>query len=205
MQVQLRTPAGADAAVDRLAPERVAEPVKVVGAVVGDHQPADHRLIDRRARVALVVDGLQQLQAELGAEHRGRDKRVAGRRRQSPEPVLDHGLDTLGQQRHVTGRAPGIELDRRAQLVERTHHLLDEERVARGVIVQSIDQRRIGDLLADHLSDRAVIQTTERQLRDRLVATDIGEHPCERMLVGDLPGPVAEHNPTGCANVSSSS
>ena len=151
-QVQPRPPHPGQPVVERLADQRVGEAAAAVHAGdLGDDVCAD-ALLDHLVERVLVVrlERLEQLDAELAADHRRGRQHVARGVRQRRQPPLDDLADPLGElvrpRRAVALAAPaGAEVP---------DHLLEEERVALGLLEQrAVDVlgQRVGAELADQL------------------------------------------------------
>jgi hypothetical protein len=131
--------------VQRLADQRVREREAVDLLGIVDDKPGRHRSLQRGDQVVgpkLARDDPEGGKPEIGPEHGRERERFQRRRRQPIQTTADDVLDAL---RH----AP----DRVRRLGEAAHQLLDEERIAPGLVAQPLGQRDVGSFLADASRD----------------------------------------------------
>jgi hypothetical protein len=134
--VQPDTFLGHQGAICGLLDERVLEAELRLGPAAGlPHQVQTLKIGERASDVdALARDRLEQRQAELPPEDRGRHQRRA---RPGPEPVDARHDHLLDGRRDLDGDLvieppPLVRAHERARVGERAHELLEEERVALG-------------------------------------------------------------------------
>ncbi len=136
--MQAHAPARALALVERLAHERVGVGEAVELAGLAD-QARRGRLLERGQDVVVLEQGLEQSQVELAADDARHAQDLVGVVGELLQPARDHLLDALGH-RDPAQRAL-LELRQAAQ------RLLDEERVALGLLGQAPHELR-GDVVA---------------------------------------------------------
>ena len=170
-QVQPRPARGGGGVVERLAHERVPE-----GEVVDLR-----RVLDHDARAQGLLQRLEQLlprparhlrergEPEVAAEHGGGRERLDGRRLQPREAARDEVLDALGQARLIVGR-----------LGQAAQHLLDEERVAGGAVLERAGERGV----ADEDGGLRLAEPRQRDALHDLLAAEVGEQAGRAAGVG---------------------
>ena len=134
-QVQPRAARLGEAVVERLPDQAVREAAAAVDARdLGDHVRRD-ALLDDLVELVLVVrpDGLEQLDPELAADHGGGREHLAGALGQRRQPAPDHLADAL---RQLERPRRAVALGLRRVAAEVADHLLEEERVALGLLPQ---------------------------------------------------------------------
>ncbi len=144
--------------VERLAHQRVGEHEAVDVVLDLADQPGVDRLLQGRDQPLdrLVDQRVEDLQAELAADHRGHRQRLHGRRVEALEPARDHLLDALGDAVVAVG--------------VRAHELLDEERVAVGVRVQARRDGGVGPACPHQRLGLARVEPAQRDPLERRLA-----------------------------------
>ncbi len=174
--VQPHPPGEAQLLVDRLADERVGEAVAAgPRAVLADELRGGRLLdgledVDARER----VEALEQGEVEVAPDDGGglqRAVRAVAQARQAAAEDLAHAL-----------RDPRA----RARLAEVAHDLLEEERVARGLLVQRRRELVGAEPAAHELRDVARLEPGERDALVEPLAAEVAERGGERMGAREL-------------------
>ena len=148
---------------------------------LGDHVRAD-ALLDHLVELVLVelADRLEHLDPELAAHHGGGGEQLAGALGQRRQAAADHLADALGQLERPR-RAVALRVGRGG--AEVAHHLLEEERVALGLLPQrAVDV--LGHALRPELADQdgGVLLVEPGQLDpvEVVLAAQLHEHVDQR-------------------------
>nr|WP_246086001.1 hypothetical protein [Pseudonocardia hydrocarbonoxydans] len=171
---------------DRLADQVVPEPPHPAVAVLHHHPGDDGGLQQPDDLLGVELGGgLQHVQRELAADHRGQGEQGPGVVGQPAQPTFQHVADRRGDVRRAR---PGVQAALAAQQLDQ---LDEEERVALGTPAQVLGQPGVGQpAVGEQLPDLGDRQPVERQPGDGALPGQVGEGVDQR--VGALVGRVAQ-------------
>ncbi len=156
------------------------------GLLVRLHQQhGDERLVERGQELVLAEHdhALEQRRVDVTADHGGDTQELRGRRIEPSEPERDHLLDALGQPEPLELGGAGAP-DLYSGLDQVPDHLLDEERVALGLLVQrprEPTRRALPRPHAHELGGLGLAESPDVELRGEPVPAKLPERARERV------------------------
>ena len=183
--VDPRPPRRRHALVQRLPDQRVREQVAPSLLVGLDQQLRAERLLQRRQELFLAEqhDPLEQRRIDIAADHRSDAQELGRRRLEPPEPERDHLLDPLGEPEPLELRRARA-ADLHPGLDQVADDLLDEERIALGLLVQGMGECTRGAHPGPHpdeLGGLGLAEPPEVELGGEAVPAQLAERVRERV------------------------
>ena len=180
--VEARAAGGGQVLLERLAQQRVGERVAPGHARGLDQDARAHGGVEGVEQLVLghVDDALEHRQLELAADQR-RDLKHALRALGQPrDAALDHVAQAVGHREAAALAA----VARVAALLQVAHELLDEERVAVGLVADRLHgrvRRRLAVRVAHQRGHLVQVEALEVQPRQRAVALQVGQRLEQRV------------------------